>query len=170
MSSFFTRNFACFMITTLKIESTTETLARKQEFAEEFLKKMGTFNDKHIKPLIKRSTEELPDHRRRRIRIAIIDSGIDEKNVHIKGILGPKKSRKHNRIEGEKSWVGAETDIVDTFGHGTAVAYFLLKVAPAADLYIARVSEGKIIPKENIGFVAEVSSLSIQTAGIPFQG
>ncbi|KAH8600194.1 peptidase S8/S53 domain-containing protein, partial [Bisporella sp. PMI_857] len=93
--------------------------------------------------------------RRRRIKIAIIDSGIDMKNKCIKGILGPEKARKHKRIEDKRSWVGAETNIVDTFGHGTAVAYLLLKVAPAADLYIARVSEGKTIPKENIDFIAK---------------
>jgi len=130
---------------------------------------MGKFNEQYIEPLLGRSTEHLPKHRQRKIRIAIIDSGLDKKNSHIRGVNSSQRPGEGSRIKGSRSWIGGENDVLDTFGHGTVVAYLLLKIAPAAEIYIARVSEGKTIPKENVGYIAEVSNPFIETKDVPIE-
>lgn len=49
--------------------------------------------------------------------------------------------KKDSPFKGYKSYVGKlETD---TFGHGTNVAASLLRIAPEADLYIAKISQNQ---------------------------
>ncbi|OIW25726.1 hypothetical protein CONLIGDRAFT_708490 [Coniochaeta ligniaria NRRL 30616] len=120
---------------------------QKQQYAEEFFDFMKGFNDRYIKPFLKRDTELYPKHRQRKIRIAVIDSGFKRKNPLLQAVNTP------NRIVDSKSWV--ENDVEDEFGHGTVAAYLLLKIAPAAEVYIARVSKGKSIPLENIRNITE---------------
>ncbi len=67
---------------------------------------------------------------RRRIRIAILDTGIDGSNPAIKD---------HPRIQEKYCPISGQAADVDTSGHGTNLALLLLRIAPAADLYVARV-------------------------------
>ena len=69
-----------------------------------------------------------------RVRVAILDSGIDMANPHIK--------EKSTRIRKCRSFVNKLKQDEDSFGHGTYTANLLLTVAPFADLYIARVCNG----------------------------
>ncbi|KAI0439844.1 hypothetical protein F4803DRAFT_553624 [Xylaria telfairii] len=100
------------------------------------------FRKRHIIPKINEGRDG-----RRRIRIAILDTGIDQGNGDIRGLVdGINDSRKKqklprmdwNPIKGIKSFTG--DDGVDEFGHGTHVAGLVLQTAPDADLYIAKVS------------------------------
>lgn len=55
------------------------------------------------------------------------------------------------------SFVGAPNEYGDIFGHGTNVAHLILKVAPEADLYIAKISQGQ--EQEGEDLVVKVSGL-----------
>jgi hypothetical protein len=74
------------------------------------------------------------------VKIAILDTGIDLP-------LGQKFAHK-DRIKECRSWLvtdedGDERGDKDLTGHGTHAAALLLKVAPNADLYVARVFKGQ---------------------------
>lgn len=79
----------------------------------------------------------------RRIRIAILDTGVDEKNGFIKGVrrLRNLKDKKDKTLKQFESFVEGPKD--DSYGHGTNVAALVLKIAPEADLYIAKISHGQ---------------------------
>jgi hypothetical protein len=48
------------------------------------------------------------------------------------------------RVVGKKNFCGKDTDDVqDCDGHGTKVAGIILRLAPRAELYIARICDGK---------------------------
>lgn len=100
-------------------------------FAVEFLSLADKFYTGHISDL---SNE-------RKIRIAILDTGIDESNTFFRGVLCTRRER-DDPVKEKKSFVGAPNECGDTFGHGTNVAHLILKIAPEADLYIAKISDG----------------------------
>ncbi|KAL4985727.1 subtilisin-like protein [Aspergillus falconensis] len=70
----------------------------------------------------------------RRVRIAILDTGCDD-NVpffffsHVEG-----------RLKGWKDWVDGSDQPKDCHGHGTHLVSLVLKCAPEADIYVARVA------------------------------
>ncbi|TRX94162.1 hypothetical protein FHL15_004930 [Xylaria flabelliformis] len=87
---------------------------------------------------------------RPRVRIAVLDTGVDQGNEDFRGLVDEiKDARKkqklprtdQNPIKKIESFIG--DDGVDNFGHGTHVAGLVLQTAPDADLYIAKVSCGK---------------------------
>ena len=86
-----------------------------------------------------------------RIRITILDTGIDHSHPSIKAL---KSSASPVRVEC-KSFVGGHADdrsdesTKDIDGHGTHIAVLVSKIAPCADLYIAKISEKKVVPLEN---------------------
>jgi hypothetical protein len=67
----------------------------------------------------------------RRIKIAVVDSGISAGHVHV----GP--------VAGGISFA-AESDPVDRLGHGTAVAGAIRQWAPDADLYAVKVFDQRL--------------------------
>lgn len=70
----------------------------------------------------------------RRVKVSILDTGIDTRNVAFQD---------HNvrqRIRGWVDFIDTARSEVDTCGHGTHCAALINRVAPAADLYIARVA------------------------------
>ena len=72
-----------------------------------------------------------------RVRVAILDTGIDPT---VDGIKLPF-NRGHVHY---KNFASGHDFAQDTHGHGTAVTSLLLKVAPNADVYVARVTpDGK---------------------------
>lgn len=79
------------------------------------------------------------------MRIAILDTGIDYGHPYIMGA--------RDRIKGVQSWVGYT--FVDTCGHGTHIAQYLLQTAPKAEIFVAKISEGKSI--QNADHVGNVS-------------
>ena len=102
------------------------------------------------------------------IRIAILDTGISF----------PEEAEDigyTDRIIETKSWLGgsANTDPelergdLDLDGHGTHAAALLLHVAPDADIYVARVCEGKRELKGRI--MADVFHKRVADVGAPVQ-
>jgi len=91
-----------------------------------------------------------------KIKIAILDTGIDHSHP---SIIALKSNASPIRIEC-KSFVGGHADdnsdesTKDIDGHGTHIAVLVSKIAPCADLYIAKIAVKKIVPLENR--VAEV--------------
>jgi hypothetical protein len=77
----------------------------------------------------------------RKIRIAILDTGIEEDNAFFKGVKRTRRE-KDSPLKDRKSFTGG-LNVADSFGHGTDVASLILKVAPEANLYIAKISEGQ---------------------------
>ncbi|WQF77071.1 Putative peptidase S8/S53 domain, peptidase S8, subtilisin, Ser-active [Colletotrichum destructivum] len=110
------------------IKSTDE----KATSADKFMCLVKDFYEAHIK--------NLP--RKRRIRIAILDTGVDESNLFIRGVCKTMKRRNGDSpFRKIKSFIGRSG--LDEFGHGTNVAALVLRVAPEADLYIAQISQTK---------------------------
>jgi hypothetical protein len=101
----------------------------KQTKAEEFMRQADTFYDQKILPLEKKEA----------IKVAVLDTGVDEREIHFKAVRGQRGTS----IRGVISFIGDSPH--DTDGHGTRVAALVVKMAPHVDLYIAKVSEGKEI-------------------------
>jgi hypothetical protein len=100
----------------------------------------GKFDQVHVQ-------EKLPKRAKkkdRRIKIAVLDTGIDLTNTWI--------SAKRGRIQ---CW---PTDKLceDTDGHGTHAAYLLLRLAPHAQLRIAKVSKSQLLLDADVTQIAEV--------------
>jgi subtilisin family serine protease len=89
-----------------------------------------------------------------RIKIAILDTGIDETHQQVKAALNPNSPT----IVGCKGFPDYLLPLRDQNGHGTYGASLILKVAPDVDLFIARVSDdnGIIIEDNDFKGVVEV--------------
>lgn len=77
-----------------------------------------------------------------RIRIAVLDTGIDLKLDASKSVKG----RLDNPIVKKKNFatkIQGSENVEDLDGHGTQVANLILDIVPHADLYIARVCDGE---------------------------
>lgn len=80
----------------------------------------------------------------KRIKIAILDTGIDMSNDWIK--------QRKGRIQ---CWP-AGSDCDDKDGHGTHVAHLLLRLAPHAHLRICKVSRTRLLKDADVKQIAEV--------------
>ncbi|KAL2208340.1 DDE-domain-containing protein [Sarocladium strictum] len=113
--------------------------------AREFSRLYKQFRRRFIIPLLKSC--EPP---RIRIRICLLDTGIDLKDEDLKN---ERRAVKQYRLEQgfenddldpikqrKPCQGGSDTTIRDTCGHGTHLALLLLRYAPDADIYIAKVS------------------------------
>ncbi|KAI9662763.1 MAG: hypothetical protein M1829_006158 [Trizodia sp. TS-e1964] len=92
-----------------------------------------------------------PTSTRHRVRVAILDTGITINDDFL-------ESRK-GRIRSSKSFITGESSTEDEIGHGTHVAALLLKVAPYADIFVARVSKSGDL--ENPDYIANAISHAI---------
>lgn len=88
-----------------------------------------------------------------KIRVAVIDSGVREEDPEIMAAHAKKRIRKYRNFSGPDP-NHCEDEVEG--GHGTMVARLLLDVAPAAELYIAKVSRQKSIPKKELYRIADV--------------
>lgn len=87
----------------------------------------------------------------KRVKIAILGTGIDRTH-------GELRAQWNKRIKWAKSWINGEASGRDSCGHGTYGASLLMKVAPEADIYVARVvkeNDSSLDPDD----VAQVCSL-----------
>ncbi|KAF4432615.1 hypothetical protein FACUT_8303 [Fusarium acutatum] len=93
----------------------------------------------------------IPDGKR--IRIAVLDSGVrsDERKI--------ETALREGRIKEIKSWVDSEGD---THGHGTIITGLLLKMAPAAHIYVGKICDGKTIEEEHIPFIGEAIRWAVE--------
>ncbi|KAI1123342.1 hypothetical protein F5Y10DRAFT_270207 [Nemania abortiva] len=111
--------------------------------AEAFFSAFDKFRQRHITPKTNEGRNGRP-----RIRIAVLDTGINTQDEDIRGLVdeikdGRKKQKTPKtdrnpikKIEGFTGDEGDEGD--DKFGHGTHVAALVLRTAPEADIYIAK--------------------------------
>ncbi|KAF4454857.1 hypothetical protein F53441_2727 [Fusarium austroafricanum] len=83
------------------------------------------------------------DYTKRRIRIVVLDTGYDPEAIFFED----KDRRRRLKRRSETGWIGNWKDFVDDLpspvddhGHGTHVLSVLMKVAPAADVFVARVA------------------------------
>ncbi|KAI9146885.1 Thermostable alkaline protease [Paramyrothecium foliicola] len=127
-------------------EAETPRSDKRVGYAEKFLKDLEPFFFR-ISRLRSTSVHKLHDSTK--IRIAVLDSGLDEKDPKIRGALASR------RIDKRVSFVGQPDDCSDTYGHGTHIVKLLLQTAPAAVISVAKICDGKIINEEYMGGIAK---------------
>jgi len=84
---------------------------------------------------------------KRRVRIAILDTGFDRKDLAILANV--------ERIKGMRSWVDGGKADEDIIGHGTHTIALLLKMAPEADIFVARVAKYNHLENADSSHIAE---------------
>lgn len=84
--------------------------------------------------------ENLATYRENQTCITILDTGVDESREPWMAACYSKKLR-DDFVNATESFVGEPK--VDGFGHSTNVATLISKIAPEADLYIAKISHGQ---------------------------
>lgn len=87
------------------------------------------------------------------VRIAILDSGIDTENP----FLIEDQQRADPRIKEARSFIhGTEPhEIRDEIGHGTHALGLLLKVAPGAEIYVARIARRETLDSNTYDDIAK---------------
>lgn len=108
-------------------------LAFRKSSAKNFLARCDEFNTKYVKI----------HTGQRRVKIAVLDTGFNKDGIR-GSIDGIKRSRKAGGgiatpIAATKSFFETAS-VEDECGHGTRVLSLLLRVAPNADFYVAKVS------------------------------
>ncbi|SPN98624.1 uncharacterized protein DNG_01669 [Cephalotrichum gorgonifer] len=91
------------------------------------------------------SLANLSDHER--IRIAVLDSGVDHEDPMIRVAAQTK------RIKVRKSFISQ--DWQDYYGHGTHVTRLLLKTAPSAEIYVGKICDNKVMNEESMSGIAK---------------
>jgi subtilisin family serine protease len=71
----------------------------------------------------------------RRVRVAVIDSGVHADHPHVGGVAGGIGIAADGRVD---------PDFVDRLGHGTAVTAVIREKAPAAELYCIKVFDREL--------------------------
>lgn len=114
--------------------------------AQSYFELFDIFREQHILSTLKSVKSSRP-----KVKVAILDTGICKDDPSIRGLLNKradtesqgllKKPRDPIRFVKNCLRNGHE-DATDTCGHGTHMAYLLMRVAPEADLYIYKISEG----------------------------
>jgi subtilisin family serine protease len=93
------------------------------------------------------------------VRIAILDTGIDIGHPSIIGAMRSKPPRIHKSMQ---SFVEDDGSIKDECGHGTHIAALLSRVAPQAEIYIAKVAQNQEIPPNH-----KIAKVSTSPASYP---
>jgi len=83
----------------------------------------------------------------RRVRVCVIDTGLDMAHPAVQA------AKLEGRLKSVQSWKGST---MDEYGHGTHAAELILRVAPQADLYVAKVANAKSMPSEDTELIIKV--------------
>lgn len=89
---------------------------------------------------------------RQRVKIAILDTGIDVRNVAFAQAVSK------GLIKKVEDFADPTGDGLDLNGHGTHCAGLLVRIAPEAEIYVARVTKGAKNPDPDL--IAKVRSLT----------
>lgn len=96
--------------------------------------------------------DPLRKDRERRVKIAVLDSGVRMSNRKIQAFK--------ERIKKREDFVDTEGDASDAHGHGTYCVDLIHRVAPEADIYVGKiVNDSKGI---NADVAAKVSRLALK--------
>jgi subtilisin family serine protease len=90
-----------------------------------------------------------------RIKIAVLDTGCDREAVFL------HSPARRTRIECWKDWVDDSADFEDCDGHGTHAVALAMKMAPAADIFVARVAKDREKLEDASDAVAKVSGMLV---------
>jgi hypothetical protein len=108
------------------------------------------------------SSDEPYQWRSQKIRIAVLDTGIDiEEDSFIKGA--------EDRIKERCSFLDDlhpslnPLDCQDVHGHGTHVTRLILRAASPADIFVAKISNGVTIAPQHLHRIARVSNNAAKT-------
>ncbi|EFW99001.1 lipid acyl hydrolase [Grosmannia clavigera kw1407] len=108
--------------------------------------------------------DELQQRRRnndRRVKIAILDSGLDAQHKDIIRLSQDDDGK--SKIRDVKDWTTSSVGTSDSIGHGTYCAALLLEVAPNADLYVAKVFDSSTADEETPTRVSEAITYAVET-------
>ncbi|KAI8712716.1 Peptidase-S8 domain-containing protein [Fusarium sp. LHS14.1] len=120
-----------------------ETSQSDRIAAKGYLNDLAESTKRYIEPLTQGAPSE-----RRPIKLAIIDSGIDLDNPRI-------RDRKH-QVGDTRNWTSDQpNECDDGCGHGTHVTRLVLEVAPAVEVYVAKVSQRKKFDSKVSGQIAQ---------------
>ncbi|EFY91869.1 Peptidase S8 [Metarhizium acridum CQMa 102] len=116
---------------------------------------MALFNAQYIEPLREK-------HKalkfRKKIKIAVLDSGLDYHDAFIKGAI------KTRYITDRWSPTGTDwEDVLDIYGHGTHVTRLLLDTAPLAEICGAKFSRDKNLDESEMQVIANAIDWAVQT-------
>jgi hypothetical protein len=97
------------------------------------------------------------------VRIAILDSGLDPENP----FLIEDQQLANPRIKEARSFVHGTGphEIRDEIGHGTHALGLLLKVAPCAEIYVARIARRETLDPSTYDDIAK-ARLSLYQSGV----
>ncbi|KAH6997701.1 peptidase S8/S53 domain-containing protein [Ilyonectria sp. MPI-CAGE-AT-0026] len=136
---------------------------KKSKFAEELMTTLENGFLKNILALRHKSIglAETLKGTPKRIRIAVLDTGIDPTDNMIKAAM-KSSNMKSPRIISKRSWVGSDENCNDTYGHGTHVTRLLLQMAPAAEIYVAKITDNKNVHPEDMLRIAEAIDWAVE--------
>lgn len=102
-------------------------------------------------PLIERDRKD----RQKPVRIALLDTGVDIRHPQF------KRTQEFNTFRGFRGFPNSLDPLSDRNGHGTHGASVLLRTAPHAVLYIARIADdqGNIAAENDYESVVKVSTV-----------
>lgn len=107
-----------------------------------------------MRPLFAKECKDEDFHK---VRVAILDTGIDSSHPFMSVGIGNRRRLKYCKY---KDFTKANTSEgetpVDTNGHGTHIAGIILQMSPYVDLYIARVFESQVLGAKEAMNVATV--------------
>ena len=89
-----------------------------------------------------------------RVRIAILDSGLDPENpflVEEQQLANPRIKEARSFVQGTEPY-----DIRDEIGHGTHALGLLLKAAPCAEIYVAKIARRETLDPSTYDDIAKV--------------
>ncbi|CZR58461.1 uncharacterized protein PAC_08353 [Phialocephala subalpina] len=122
-------------------------------YCKVFMENMKNFHQQYIVPLsgVSEDTCPPPQVREDRIRIAVLDTGI----LGADNLIRAAKARIRGYWSPRQLGRAKPDDCEDFYGHGTHVVRLLLNVAPSADVFIAKISEGKDMAESEVHHIAD---------------
>lgn len=95
----------------------------------------------------------------RKVRVCVIDTGLDKTHPSVLAAVSGDRLRAVKTFSSD-STPNEDPTANDQHGHGTHVADLILRVAPEAELYVAKVANARVIPETDFHLIAKESSFA----------